>query len=147
MPRLSPTEAAGLAAANRGVRGGRRPPSRPEREVVREILKYLGTRTDVTAWRQNSGMLRGSYKGKERVIRFGGMAGMADIIGWQRERVAYTGLGVRWIIARFIAIECKGSPSAKPSPHQEAFLNHVHASGGIAILASSVADVVEALGT
>lgn len=136
---------------------GRQIPSRLEREVVREVLAYLKTRPDIVAWRQNSGMLRGSYKGKDRVIRFGGIPGMADIAGWVRwcfehwntEHVCAQARRVPGMlgchsVARALYIECKRE-GATPSTTQQAFLDLVKDSGGIAVIASDVETVRRAL--
>ena len=60
-----------------------------------------------------------------------GYPGVADIIG------CYKG--------RMIAIELK-SPTGKPTPEQERFIQNVNEAGGIAFVARSIDEVIEGLG-
>jgi hypothetical protein len=111
----------------------RRAPTRKEREIQAAILDFLRTVPGIVAWRQNTGgaMLKGAG-GVLRPVRFG-FPGLSDIIGWREPG------------ARFLAIEVK-KPGEYPSPEQRAFLQMVHRANGVAIVAHSVQDVIDALG-
>ncbi len=112
-----------------------------EKEIQRAILHYITVR-GIFAWRQNQGALhmpeeeghygptRHRWGRKERVIRFAHVDGISDIIGVYR--------------GRFLAIEVKRKGN-KPTDDQRAFLERVDKEGGIAIVAYSVDDVVNAL--
>ena len=127
-----------------------RPAARPESEIVKSILEYLRTRRDVVAWRQNSGMaMLPGRGGRPMPVRFGGMKGMSDIVGWQRVEIKQSdGVAFRHsftIVARILAIEVK-RPGKKATPEQQSFLDLVRAHGGLAFVATSVDDVVRELG-
>lgn len=120
---------------------------RTESDLVRAVLQYLATRKDVVAWRNNSGMRIGEYKGRKHVVRFGGLSGASDILGWRREvEEAYEPTTtLPYYVARFLAIECK-LPGKTPTPAQQSFLELVRSHGGIAVLAYSLDDVIHGLG-
>lgn len=129
---------------------------RPEGEIVTAILGYLKTRRDVVAWRVNSGMaMMPGRGGKPMPVRFGGMKGMSDVIGWRKYDDVDGGASAcvpplyhgceASHIARFLAIEVK-RPGQKPTPEQQAFLDLVKAHGGIAFVARSIDDVMKELG-
>ena len=104
--------------------------SKRESSVVAEVLRYLESRPDVFAWRNNTG---GAYRPGSRVpIRFG-LRGSGDILG---------------LIAggRFLAVECKRPVGGRQSPDQRAFQVRVEALGGLYVLARDVGDVATALG-
>jgi hypothetical protein len=103
---------------------------RPESELVNAVLAALPL-LGVTAWRNQSGMLLGSHKGKKWAVRMS-LPGVSDIIGFSR-----TG--------QIVAIECKRG-GADPTAEQMAFLVKVKAAGGIAVLARAVSDVLAAFG-
>ena len=144
-----PPARTGRAGGGRPVPSGRsgkvlaRPPAkqrpdvRPEREIVREVLRYLTTRRDVTAWRCNTGMA--SYG--DRRVRFGA-PGMADSIGWKMGVAGcdYNG-GVEERFPRFLAIECKSETGRLTHP-QQIFLARVRAAGGVAGVVRSVQDAM-----
>lgn len=102
-----------------------------ERNVQRQILRYLAT-VDVFAWRANSGSmtLEGS-NGNRRHVRFASVQGLADIIGMLPN-------------GRFLAIECKRR-GGKVSVKQQAFIDCVNAHGGLAFVADNLDTVIEAL--
>lgn len=131
------------------------PRARKEGEIVRAILDYLALRKDVVAWRVNSGAVTGDYKGKRRFVRFNSMKGMSDIIGWRTGEVYHTGCNLhgypltdmthKLMATRFLAIEVKRE-GQHPTPAQRSFLDLVNAHGGIGLCATSVDDVIAALG-
>jgi len=86
-----------------------------EKEITRAIRQYLKIR-QIFHWKEMQGL--GSHKG------------VADIIG------IYDG--------KFMAIEVK-TLKGKLSDHQRTFLDAVKDEGGIAIVARSVDDVINAL--
>jgi hypothetical protein len=156
-PRISSTELAEhlaqrAAAATPGPAKPRRAPTRKEREIQRAILDFLRTVPGVVAWRNNAGLtvIPESGMHRRRVIR-GSLPGISDIVGFQRwcgrlktiRRAP--GAECDACSARFLAIEVKRSGEF-PTQEQAAFLKAVRDAGGLAIVARSVHDVVEALG-
>lgn len=93
-----------------------------ERSVVHAALAYLGSRSDVLVWRNNTGAAR-DVSG--RVIRFG-LVGSPDIIGVHR--------------GRFIGIECK-SDRGRLSAEQSAFRQRFESCGGLYLVVRSVTDL------
>lgn len=108
----------------------RRLPKPLEKDIQKAILDYLALRR-IPAWRVNSGAMVGEYKGKRRFMRFNGAAGHSDIAG------VLSG-------GRALFIECK-RPGGKPTPDQLAFIETMKATGALAFVATSVADVERAL--
>jgi|TARA_R100000501_G_C2569793_1_gene77091 hypothetical protein len=100
-----------------------------ETDIVKAILDYLAYK-HIIAWRNQSGMLISSYKGKERAIRLG-KKGVADIIG-----VFPDGSG------RIMCLEVK-TQIGKPTPEQSEFLESVREAGGIAEIVRSIEDVIK----
>jgi hypothetical protein len=101
-----------------------------EKFIQKAILDYLGARGYV-CWRNNSGVFRPENKDGSRRFFRAGAVGTGDILGLTK-----TG--------RFFTIEVKRK-GAKPTPDQAAFMFRVTASGGLAILAYSVDDVIKFL--
>jgi hypothetical protein len=84
------------------------------------------------AHRMNAGVARLPGRGgTEQLVRFA-FKGCSDIVGQLR-----TG--------EFLAVECKRS-GEHPRPYQQAFLDRVRQAGGVAFVARSVRDVIDALG-
>lgn len=98
-----------------------------EQDLVKPCLEYLHLQ-GCLAWRQNTGAESATYKGKRRWIRFG-VPGMSDIIGACPD-------------GRFLAVELK-QPGKEPTEKQETFLRSVHAIGGVAIVATSLDELME----
>ncbi len=122
-----------------------KPPRRKESEVQRAILAYLGTRGDVVAWRANSRVVVMPGKGGRPGLYRMGFKGQPDIVGYRLERAVSERHGMT-TTARFLAIEVKAEGKEHDvSPEQRAFLDKVKADGGIAVVASCVADVAAAL--
>lgn len=90
----------------------------PEGDLVRAVLDYL-PHLGVYAWRNNTGMARAEYKGKERVIRYG-FRGSSDILG----------IGPGGVI---VCIEVK-TATGKVSSYQDAFLTEIRERGGIGVI-------------
>jgi hypothetical protein len=101
----------------------------PEGKLVKAVLEYLPL-IGVVAWRNNTGAVSATHKGRQRFVRFG-IKGASDIFG-----ILPGG--------RFLAVECKIGRN-KPTNEQEAFLQMVTNQGGVAILAYSLDDIDEAL--
>lgn len=99
-----------------------------EGEIVAECIRYLQIK-GYEVIRNNTGAIVAEYKGKKRLIRFG-LPGSADILACSPD-------------GRFVAIECKAG-SNKTTRLQELFLNRIRENNGIAVVARSVADLVEA---
>ena len=105
-----------------------------EFKTEKQLVNYLIHRLNAAGnyvWRNNSGIARMVYKGKERIWR-AGVRGSSDIIG-----IAYNG--------RFIAIECKIGKN-KVTPAQEQFLRTIDDLGGYALVARSEKDIAILLG-
>ncbi|CAK0758761.1 hypothetical protein CCP4SC76_3060012 [Gammaproteobacteria bacterium] len=107
-----------------------------EQAVQRAILQYLALCPHV-AWAQrfNTGATGWSYTTqagatKQRFIRFG-FTGCADILGQMKS-------------GHLIAIECK-RPDGKATDNQKAFLKTVSDNNGLAIVATNVGEVEQAL--
>lgn len=100
-----------------------------ETEFVKTVIEYIQMRGGV-AIRINSGMQVVGEKKSKRVFR-GAPAGTADVI------VCWRG--------RFVAIECKVGKN-QATPLQEAFLESVRESGGLAGVVWTIEDVDEILG-
>lgn len=101
-------------------------PALLEKAVQNNIMAYLKSNPFI-AWvcRVNSGSFQMGHGGR---FQANTKPGMSDIIG------QVNGSG------QFLAIEVK-SATGKIKPHQQAFLDEVNASGGVAFMARSVADV------
>ena len=101
-----------------------------EAQTQRQILDWLKL-NGIFAWRNNTGAMAGSHKGKRWFVRFG-CPGMSDILGIYKA-------------GKFLAIEVKRS-DGRLTQDQQCFLESVKANGGIAIVARSLKDVQEILG-
>ena len=100
-----------------------------ENQIQKQRLEYLTARGHFV-WRNNSGVQRASYGGKERFVRFG-KVGSADIIGIVKQS------------GRFLAVEVK-RPGGKLTPEQKEFFETVRFNGGLSVVAFSVEDVINA---
>ncbi len=103
-----------------------------EAMIQDQIMQYLHLNGAVVI-RVNSGGMKATYKGRERFIRFNRTPGCADLI------CCIPTMTTRSI---FAAIEVK-RPGEKPRPNQETFLASIERSGGLAIVATSVEDLVQ----
>lgn len=103
-------------------------PGLSEAEILQTILNYL-TLKRIFHFRNNTGAIAASYKGKERFIRFG-TPGNADII------LCHEG--------RFIALEVK-SPQGKQSDTQKIFEANLRQAGGYYFICRSLDDALDAL--
>lgn len=100
----------------------------PKEQVIQShILQYLRLK-GYFVWKNNTA---GIYKRATNSYIPSHAKGVSDIIGLTKQGV-------------FIAIEVKRS-GGKLSPNQEAFLEAIRASGGVAILAYDLKDVEEVL--
>jgi len=99
----------------------------PESEVLRQCIAYLYARR-IFAWRNNTGAAKTE---DGRFVRFG-LPGASDILG-----ILPGG--------KFLAVECKRSSGGKVSPQQQAFLDRIKKEGGVAIIATSVEDLIRRL--
>ena len=99
-----------------------------EKHIQNEILRAFGTRSDMRLWRANTGAVRIGG----RFVRFG-VKGQADLTG------VLPG-GVR------LEIEVK-SATGRPSEAQRNFRAMIERFGGVYVLARSVGDVIDAIGS
>lgn len=100
-----------------------------ESALVKAILSYCHIR-GIAAWRNNTGCVVASYKGRRRFVRYG-HKGFADIFG-----VLPGG--------RFFAIECK-TDKGRTTIEQDEFIDSINAIGGLAFVARSLDDVMDNL--
>lgn len=104
-------------------------PEPTEHQIQTDILERLGLLPKAFFWRENSGLMVSEYKGNKRMWR-AGIAGIPDIMGvWQ---------------GFAIGIEVK-RPGKKQSQEQVAFMSRYRECGGIYIVCSKAADVIEQL--
>ena len=101
-----------------------------ESEIQKQCLNWL-TLHGILAWRQNSGAMQGTYKGKARFVRFTSIQGVSDILACAND-------------GTFIACEVK-RPGGKLRPEQELFLAAVRKRGGVAIVAHSLDEMIAGL--
>ncbi len=99
-----------------------------EADIQKSILDYLRTR-GYFCWRNNTGMQRSQYDGRERFIRYG-LVGSGDLLGLTKE-------------GRFFSIEVK-RPGKKPTPEQIEFMATINQMKGLALVAYNVDDVIKA---
>lgn len=102
---------------------------RTETDLVRACLEYLAARR-IMAWRNNTGAMAATHKGKTRFMRFGA-PGSGDIFA-----ILPGG--------RFCSIECK-APKGKVSESQFNWMMDVRNSGGRSIVVRSIEELVSAL--
>lgn len=99
-----------------------------EKETQNLILHYLNLKGHY-CWRNNTGMFFGEYKGKKWATKVG-IKGSSDIIGVDKN-------------GRGLAIEVK-KKGGKTSPEQDLFLKQIKDRGGVALVAYSLDDVINA---
>ena len=99
-----------------------------ESDIQRVILDYLQRVRHYFCWRNNIGA--GQFFTRDGTARYAsyGKKGSGDIIGLNHQ-------------GRFFSIEVK-RPGENPKPHQIDFVNQVVSSGGIAIVAHSLEEVM-----
>lgn len=108
------------------------PTKQNEHSIQVDIMKLLKVHPRVAkVWRQNSGTFKNEYHGKTHWIRANTARGMSDIMGILKG-------------GRMFAIEVK-SEKGRIHDHQQEFLDQINASGGLAFVARSVDDVLNAL--
>lgn len=109
-----------------------------EKDIQKTMLEWLLLK-GFRVWRQNSGAMSGTYKGKSRFVRFNTQPGLSDIIGWIPPALGPP-------VARFLAVEVK-RPKGVVSPDQAAFLEKVNGDSGVGIVAHSLEELIEKLRT
>jgi len=100
-----------------------------EQELQKQIIEYL-TYKKIFCWRNNSGAVVSTYKGKKRLIRYG-LKGSADIFCVLPD-------------GRFFCVEVKLKKN-KPTVDQLVFLAAVTKNNGVAAVAYCLEDVETAL--
>lgn len=105
-----------------------------EKTVQNAILREFGTRADCRLWRANVGVARigGARSAGGRVVRFG-LPGQADLTG-----ILFGGVRLE--------IEVKGA-GGRQTEEQRAFQRMIERFGGVYVLARSVQDVWQAIGS
>lgn len=99
----------------------------PESMVLAQCMQYLYLKK-IFCWRNNTGAAKTE---DGRYVRFG-LPGASDIIGIMPD-------------GRFLAVECKRSSGGRLSPQQKKFLEKIKESGGVAVVATSLEDLMEAI--
>jgi hypothetical protein len=103
-----------------------------ESEIQAAIMVALGARADIRLWRQNVGVAR-PLSNPGSVVRYG-VPGQSDIGGVY----THNGIGV------VLQIEVKAA-RGRVAPEQIKWLAMIERMGGIAVVARSVDDVLDAL--
>ena len=111
-----------------------------EAAIMRAIQLAVSKQGDCRLLRNNVGV---AVTESGSVIRFGLAVGSSDLIGWTPVTVTQDMVGSRVCI--FTAIEVKRSPRQKPTQEQLNFLAAVKKAGGIALVACSVEEALDAL--
>lgn len=102
-----------------------------EADIQHAIRLAIGSRPDVTIWRNNTGVAK--HRGS--AVRYGLCVGSSDLIG---VLTMPDGTG------RFLALECK-TPTGTPTREQLLFLELVRKRGGFAAIVRSVEDARQAI--
>ena len=108
-----------------------------EKDIQRGMIDWLLLK-GFKVWRQNSGAMSGTYKGKSRFVRFTSQPGLSDIIGWIPPKLC------GHPISRFFAVEVK-RPGGVVSQDQQTFIDGVNRDGGVGIIAHSLEELIESL--
>ena len=111
-----------------------------ETKIQQEIRLGLGTRDDVRLFRNQVGQLPDPRTG--RPVQFGLAKGSADLVGWKTIEVTPDMVGQR--LAVLASIEVK-TPTGRLTKQQQAWLEAVQSSGGIADVARSPEDALRIL--
>lgn len=98
-----------------------------EAKVVRDCLSVLKA-YGIMAWRHNN---TGIFNKKKNKFIFHGLRGISDIIG-----ILPNGT--------FLAVECK-SARGRLRPEQKVFLENISRFNGLAVVARSAADLIDAI--
>ncbi len=104
-----------------------------ESQIQAEILRAIGSRSDVRLFRNQVGCVESDG----RWIRYGLTPGSADLIGWQSVTVTNEMVGRK--LAVFTSIEVKGQ-HGRLTPEQDNWRRVVSSAGGAAGVARSVAE-------
>jgi len=114
--------------------------TKTEAAIMRAIQIAVSKQGDCRLLRNNVGV---AVTESGSVIRFGLAVGSSDLIGWTPVIITEDMIGKQ--VAVFTSIEVKRSPRQKPTQEQLNFLDAVKKAGGIALVACSVEEVLDAL--
>ena len=109
-----------------------------ETDLQQRIRLALGTHPELRLFRNQVGQLPDPRTG--RMVQFGLARGSADLIGWRTITITPDMVGRQ--VAVFTSIEVK-TERGRVRPEQQAWLNTVQCSGGIAGIARSIADATQ----
>ena len=109
-----------------------------ETEMMK-LIQVEASRLGLRLFRNNCGV---AFNRENIPIRFGLCPGSSDLIGFTQVKITESMVGEN--VAIFTAIEVK-SQTGKLSKEQAAFLANIDAVGGIAVLARSESDLIEAI--
>jgi hypothetical protein len=105
-----------------------------EKLLQSQIMRELGSRTDVRIFRNQVGTYR---LDDGRVITSGLCKGSADLVGWQTVTITQEMVGQQ--VAVFLSVEVKGERT-RVTPEQENWAAFVKKCGGKAVIARSLQD-------
>ena len=109
-------------------------PAAASEQSIQQHIRIACSTGDTRLWRNNTGTLRDQHG---RPVQFGLCKGSADLIGYRSITITPEMVGQQ--VAVFTSIEVK-TPTGRLRPEQRAWLETVHAAGGIAGVARSVED-------
>ena len=108
-------------------------------QQAQQSIRLALSRGPVRLWRNNTGTLRDR---QGRPVKFGLCKGSSDLIGLRSITIGPEHVGQT--MAVFVAVEVK-SPTGRPTPDQQAFIDTVQSLGGLAGIARSVDDAAAIL--
>jgi hypothetical protein len=110
-----------------------------EKTIQSKILLEVGSKQTIRLFRNMVGV--GKLQDGS-IVRFGLMPGSADLIGWQTVTITPEMVGKKFAV--FLSIEVK-SEKGKPSDKQIQWQKVVADSGGKAIIAKNVSEIINFL--
>jgi hypothetical protein len=112
------------------------PRGKMSEQQIQQEIRIACSNGDTRLWRNNTGTLKDQHG---RPVQFGLCKGSADLIGYRTITITPDMVGQQ--VAVFTSIEVK-TPTGRLRPEQRAWLETVHAAGGIAGVARSVEDAL-----
>jgi hypothetical protein len=108
-------------------------------QTIQQHIRLACSSGNCRLFRNNTGTLKDA---NGRPVQFGLCKGSADLIGWTTHTITPEMVGTQ--VAVFTSIEVK-TATGRLRPEQQQWLDAVHAAGGIAGVARSVADAQQLL--
>lgn len=113
---------------------------RPLEKDVLAAVRLAVQKLKCTTFRNNCGSLQDA---RGRWVQFGLCVGSSDAIGWTEYKIEPKDVGRT--VAVFTAFETKTPHGKKPTDDQARFIGHVQLAGGIASVARSAQDAIDAI--